>query len=128
MKTFKPVLGVLCAAIWISVSEFVRNSLLLKSLWVAHYQGLGLTFPSDPVNGAIWGLWSLIFAAVTYALAQRFSLLHTAALSWVVGFLMMWVVIGNLGVLPLGILPYAVPLSLLEAFVATVIVRRFSEK
>jgi hypothetical protein len=33
----------------------------------------------------------------------------------------MWLVCGNLGVLPFGILPHAVPLSLLEAFLAAII-------
>jgi hypothetical protein len=38
----------------------------------------------------------------------------------------MWLVIGNLGVLPWGILPMAVPLSMLEAYVASFIVFRLS--
>jgi hypothetical protein len=38
----------------------------------------------------------------------------------------MWVVIGNLGVLPIGILYFAVPLSLLEAFLAVIIIKKFS--
>jgi len=47
MKQFKNViLPVLLATIWISISEFVRNELLLKSLWTNHYKELGLTFPS----------------------------------------------------------------------------------
>jgi len=33
----------------------------------------------------------------------------------------MWVVIGNLGVLPMGLLPFAVPLSMLEVAVAALI-------
>jgi hypothetical protein len=36
----------------------------------------------------------------------------------------MWLVTWNLGVLPLSILPIAVPLSLLETFVAALICRR----
>ena len=38
----------------------------------------------------------------------------------------MWVVIGNLGVLPPGVMIYAVPLSLLEAFVAAFIVKKLT--
>jgi hypothetical protein len=38
----------------------------------------------------------------------------------------MWVVIGNLNVLPTGILLYAIPLSLLEAFVAAWIIKRLT--
>jgi hypothetical protein len=36
----------------------------------------------------------------------------------------MWVVIANLGVLPYGIMPLAIPLSLLEAYVAALIVKK----
>jgi hypothetical protein len=38
----------------------------------------------------------------------------------------MWVVIGNLGVLPNGILLFAIPLSLLESFVASYIIKKLS--
>jgi hypothetical protein len=38
----------------------------------------------------------------------------------------MWLVIGNMGMLPYGILVFAIPLSLLEAFVASWIIRTIS--
>jgi hypothetical protein len=40
----------------------------------------------------------------------------------------MWVAIGNLGVLPYGLLVYAIPLSVLESFVATLIVKSFKSR
>jgi hypothetical protein len=43
------------------------------------------------------------------------------------GFVMMWLVIGNLGVLPYGLLFIAVPLSLLEAFLAAFIIVKLSD-
>ena len=120
------VLPILAATIWISISEFVRNEFLVKSIWTSHYSGLGLTFPSEPVNGAIWGLWSMLFAIAIFIISRKFSLLHTTLLSWFVGFVMMWVVIGNLGVLPYGLLVYAIPLSMLEAYIASLIIKRLS--
>jgi hypothetical protein len=120
----KTIIPILLATIWISISEFVRNELLLKSFWVEHYQKLGLVFPSDPINGAVWGLWSLLFAISIFIISKKFSLIETTLLSWFVGFVLMWVVIGNLNVLPYGILLYAIPLSLLEAFVAALIIRK----
>lgn len=123
MKTLKKViLPVLLATIWISISEFARNEFLLKSIWTEHYQALGLVFPSEPVNGAIWGLWSLLFATAVFILSKKFTLLETTFLAWFVGFVLMWVVTGNMLVLPLQILFYAVPLSILEAFVASYII------
>lgn len=122
----KTVLPILAATIWISISEFVRNEMLVKSYWVEHYKSMGLIFPSEPINGAIWGLWSLLFATAIFIISKRFSLAQTTLLSWFVGFVLMWVVIGNLGVLPIGILYFAVPLSLLEAFIAASIIKKLS--
>jgi hypothetical protein len=126
MKIIKQIVSILLATIWISISEFVRNQLLVKSYWTEHYQDLGLTFPSEPVNGAVWGIWSLLFAITIYIIAKKATLIKTTLLSWFVGFVLMWVVIGNLGVLPYGILVYAVPLSLLEAFIAALIIKKLT--
>lgn len=122
----KSLLAILLATLWISVSEFVRNEFLLKEHWTSHYAQLGQTFPDAPINGAMWGIWSLCFAIGIYFLSRRFNLLQTVALAWFVGFLLMWLVIGNLGVLPLGILPVAIPLSLLESFVAALILHKIA--
>lgn len=120
----KSILPILLSTIWISVSEFVRNELLFKSYWVDHYNSLGLVFPSEPINGAMWGVWSLVFAVAIFIVSKKFSLLQTFLLMWVIGFVLMWIVIGNLGVLPFGILLFAVPLSLLEVFVAVLIMKK----
>jgi hypothetical protein len=118
----KTILPILLATIWISVSEFVRNELLVKSYWTEHYKNLGLVFPSEPINGALWGLWSLLFAVAIFIISKKFPLIQTTLLAWFVGFVLMWVVIGNLGVLPMGLLYVAIPLSLLEAFLAAFII------
>ncbi len=123
----KVILPVFLATLWISISEFLRNELLFKSYWIEHYQMLGLVFPSDPVNGAMWGAWSLFFAIAIYIISRRFNLLETTFLCWFVGFILMWIVIGNLAVLPFGLLYFAVPLSLLEAFLAAWIIIKLSK-
>ncbi|MBK7213668.1 MAG: hypothetical protein IPH88_10335 [Bacteroidales bacterium] len=122
----KIVLPLLLATVWISISEFIRNEFLLKSYWVDHYKGMGLEFPGKPVNGAIWGIWSLVFAASILVISKKFTLMQTTLYSWCIGFVMMWLVIGNLGVLPYGILVYAIPLSMLEAFIASWIIRKLA--
>ncbi|MFZ4548828.1 MAG: hypothetical protein ACOYN4_15375 [Bacteroidales bacterium] len=127
MKVLKHTfLPILLATIWISISEFTRNEFLLKSYWTNHYQTLGLVFPSEPINGAVWGLWSLCFAIAIFIIAKKFSLLQTTFLSWFVGFVLMWISSGNMDVLPFGILPFAIPLSFLEAFLASLIVKKIS--
>ncbi len=120
------VLAILLATLWISISEFVRNEFLVKSFWNEHYSELGLVFPSEPINGAVWGIWSFGFAIAIFIIARKFSLMQTTFLAWFVGFLLMWIVAWNLMVLPLGLLVFAVPLSLLEAFVASLIIKKLS--
>lgn len=120
----KTILPILLATVWISLSEFVRNEFIVKSYWTDHYNSLGLVFPAEPINGVLWGIWSLLFAISIFIIAKKFTLLQTTLLSWFVGFVLMWVVIGNMGVLPTGILIVAVPSSLFEAFLATFIIKK----
>jgi hypothetical protein len=122
------LLAILLGTIWISLSEFVRNEFLLKHLWSEHYSNMGLVFPAEPMNGAVWGIWSLCFAVIIAIISEKYSLLQTTMLSWLLGFVLMWLVIGNLGVLPFKTLPYAIPLSILEAFVASWIMFRIRSK
>lgn len=122
----KTILPILSATVWISISEFVRNTFLLHSNWVEHYRNSGLTFPEQNINGAVWGIWSLCFAISIFIFAKKFTLLQTTFLGWFVGFVFMWLVIGNLGVLPFSILPIAIPLSLLEAFLASFIIKKLT--
>ena len=122
----KNLIAILAATLWISISEFARNQFIVQSFWTKHYESLGLTFPAKPVNGAVWGLWSLLFAIFIFILSRKFNLFQTTLISWLAGFLMMWVVIGNMGVLPFGLLPAAIPLSLLEAFLAALIIKKLT--
>ncbi len=122
----KTILPILSATLWISVSEFLRNELLFKSYWTEHYENLGLVFPSEPLNGSVWGLWSLLFATAIFIIAKKFSLIQTTLLSWFVAFVLMWMVIWNMNVLPQGLLYFAAPLSLFETFLAAWIIRKFT--
>jgi hypothetical protein len=85
-----------------------------------------MIFPEEPLNGAVWGIWSLSLAVVIFILSSKFTLIQCTFLSWFIAFVMMWLVIGNLNVLPFGILPIAIPLSLLETWVACLIIYKLS--
>ncbi len=124
----KTVIPVFLATIWISLSEFIRNEFLFKSYWVEHYEQLGLTFPSASINGVVWGLWSMLFAAFIFIISKKFRLWSTIFISWFGGFVLMWLVTANLNVLPFQILSFALPLSLFEVVVATLIIKKLSFK
>ena len=122
----RSIIAVVLTGIWVNASEFLRNEVLLKSYWVNHYQSLGMTFPSEPKNGMIWVAWGFLFAIAIYFISRKFSLIQTTLISWFMAFVLMWIVTWNLNVLPSAILVYAVPLSLLEAFVGAYICRKLS--
>lgn len=119
-------IAILTATIWISVSEFVRNQIIFLSSWEDHYASKGLVFETMPINGAVWGIWSLLFAFILYKLLKKYTFIETLALGWIIGFVLMWLVIGNLGVLPYSILWYAVPLSIIETAGAIYLINKFN--
>jgi len=120
------IMAVILTGIWVDASEFFRNEVLLKKYWIDHYQSLGMTFPSEPKNGMIWVAWGFLFAIGIYIISKKFNLIQTTLISWFMAFVLMWVVTWNLNVLPSAILIYAVPLSLLEAFIGSYICIKMS--
>jgi hypothetical protein len=121
------VLAVALAGVWVNLCEFVRNQILFLPQWQAHYRDMGLVFPSQPVNAVLWVVWSFLLAGMAFAISRRFGLWQTTFLTWVMAFIMMWVVIWNLSVMPPGILPIAVPFSFLEVFGAVFICRKLAQ-
>ncbi len=116
------VLAIFAATLWISFSEYLRNEILLKPIWVNHFDHLGLIFPDKPINGATWGIWSFCFAIIIYFINTKFSFFQSVILSWFAGFILMWISLWNLKVFPICILIFAVPLSLIEVAVANFII------
>lgn len=121
------IFSVVAAGVWIVVSEFVRNEFLFKSYWVDHYNSIGLKFETLPLNGILWLVWSFAMAYLIFRLLQKFSFSEAVFLAWLAGFVMMWITIYNMQVLPVRILIVAVPLSLLEVLVAGVIIRKIAK-
>lgn len=122
----RTLLPVFIAALWISISEFARNEFLFKTIWIDHYRSLEMIFPADPINGAFWGVWSLFFAILIFVISRRFTQNETTLIAWFAGFGMMWIVVWNMKVLPVDIFPMVLPLSFLEAYLATYIIRKIS--
>lgn len=122
----RSILSILAAGVWISISEFLRNQFLLINTWREHYLSLGLEFPEDPINGAIWGVWSISFALLIWMIYKKNSFLSTVTMAWLAGFVLMWMVTGNMLVLPFEILYLAIPLSVVEVVIAVWIIRKIN--
>lgn len=119
----KEIISIIFAGIWISFFEFLRNELILKEIWINHYNSLGLIFETLSLNGILWLVWSFILAFLIFKLIQKFSFNETIIISWLFAFLLMWIVSFNLQVLPLNLLIFAIPLSFIEIFIATFIIK-----
>lgn len=118
----KQLIAITAAGLWIVFFEFFRNQLLFISFWENHYAELGLEFKSGPAQGLVWMTWSFTLAAVLAYLMRKFTVKETVLVGWIAGFVMMWLVTANLGVLPLKLLLFAIPLSLIEVGVAAHII------
>ncbi len=123
----KTIVPILIAGIWITISEFVRNEFLFKKYWIEHFDSLGIEFETLPINGILWMVWSFFLAYVIFKLLEKFSMKETIFLAWLPAFVMMWIAIHNLQVLPLKLLIAAVPLSLVEVAIAVVIVEKIKQ-
>ncbi len=129
MKCFKKtILPILLTGIWINISATIRWELLIKSYWVEQYENLGLVFPNELINGITWMIWGFLFATIIFVLSKKFGTIQTALLSWFAVFVMMWIVVWNINILPTGMLWVNAPLGLFEAFVGTLICKRFLKK
>jgi hypothetical protein len=124
----KILLSALLAGIWINVSEFLRNEVLFKSYWLTKYQGLDLTFPSEPINASMWVVWAFIFGLVIAYLSTKLNAIQTTIVTWIIGFVLMWVVLWNLAVLPKGLLLIAAPWSFMEVYIASIICQKVIRK
>ena len=129
MRIIKGIaLPILITGIWINISETVRWILLVESFWLEKYQDLDIPFPDETINMIVWMIWGFCHATVIFILSRRYNLFQTTVLSWFVAFVMMWLIVWNVGVLPTGMLWFNIPLSLLEAFIGAYICIRFFKK
>ena len=121
---YRYLLAVFAAGVWMNLSEFIRNELLLKNTWVNGFKDIGLSFPSEPLNGAVWVLWAFVFVAFLTLVSTKFDVISSTIISWSLGFVLLWVAVWNMGILPSGLLYWAVPWSFVEVYVAALIISR----
>lgn len=122
MKKF--LLAILAAGVWMNLNEFARNELVVKQIWIDGFAKTGLPYQSTPVTGIAWMLWAFIFIAILTWLVTKFSVLQSTLITWIVGFVLLWLGLWNLGVLPEGLLYVAAPWSFVEVYVSALICRK----
>ena len=123
----KTILPILLTGIWLNVSGTIRWIYLIEPYWLEKYNYLNLEFPAESVNNIVWMIWGFMFALVIFILSRKFNLIQTTLLSWFMVYVMMWVIVWNVGVLPSGMLWMNIPLSLIDAYVGAFICIRLSK-
>jgi hypothetical protein len=120
----KILLSTIVSGAWIGASEFLRNEVMFKHYWLGKYAALGQSFPSEPVNNVLWAAWGFLLAGGIAFLVGKMTIAETIVTAWIFAFVMMWIVLWNLNVLPVGLLPIAIPWSIAEIAGAVFIARR----
>ena len=113
---------------WINLSETIRWLFLIESYWVEYYQKLGLIFPKGPLSAIIWMIWGFLFAILLYVLSKKYNTIKTTLISWFAVFVMLWIVLWNVNILPVKILWIVVPLSFVETYIGALIYKKLSNK
>jgi hypothetical protein len=122
----KTIIPILLVGAWINISETVRWLLIIESHWIEYYKNLNLVFPNEPVNAIVWMIWGFLFGAIIFVLSKKFKPLQTALISWITIFVMLWIVLWNIDILPMSILWYNIPLSFIEAYIGVLICNKVS--
>ena len=118
------ILAVLLAGIWINISETIRWVFLVKACWIDFFESFGHVLPEKAINLVIWVIWGFSVALVIYVLSRKFSLIHTSLLTWFALFVLLWLVMWNMGIFPVAILVIVIPWSLVEVLVAAWICKK----
>lgn len=120
----KIIIPILTTGIWVNISETIRWICLIEPYWFEKYEQLGIIFPKEDINLIVWMIWGFVYATIIFILSRKFTLVQTTIYSWLVVFVMTWIVLWNIGILPTKMLWYNVPLSILETFVGALICKK----
>jgi hypothetical protein len=122
------ILGGLVAGVLINISEFVLNTIVLKSEMEAGMKALGKTVPQ---SGGTIVVWTILGFAMGIASVWLYAAIRprygagagTAARAgvavWFLGSLVCTVIMVNLGLFPFNVLP--VVWELVQAIIATIV-------
>jgi len=117
----KFILAVIVSGMWMNLSEYVCNELVLKDIWLKGYHVLGLVYPSSPINTVVWVVWIFVFAVIlTWSLVNN-GIVKSTLVCWTAGFALFWLAMWNMGILPSDVLWTAVPWSLIEVYIAALV-------
>lgn len=129
MKKFnKTIWQILVISIWINFFETLRWMLFAKPSIDLHFKAANLILPNEPINNIFWLVWGIIIAVMIFIISKKFNVLETTFIVWITVYVMHWIALWNMAVLPINILWLAVPLTFINVLVGALITKYFNNK
>jgi len=121
----KAIWKILLVSIWINIFETLRWMLFAKPEIDMHFKAANLVLPNEPINNLLWLIWGIIIAVMIFIVSKKFKVLQTTFIVWITVYVMHWIALWNMAVLPLNILWLAVPLTFINVLVGALISKYF---
>jgi hypothetical protein len=129
MTNFKKVFWqVLIVSLWVNIFETLRWILFVKPDIDIYFKSANLVLPNGPINNMLWLIWGIIIAVMIFIISKKYKVLQTTFIVWVTVYVMHWIALWNMAVLPINILLLAVPLTFINVLVGALICNRFLSK
>ncbi len=126
MKNYlKTIWQILLVSIWINIFETLRWMLFAKPEIDMHFKAANLVLPNEPINNLLWLIWGIIIAVMIFIVSKKFKVLQTTFIVWITVYVMHWIALWNMAVLPINILWLAVPLTFTNVLVGALISKYF---
>jgi hypothetical protein len=126
MKNYqKAIWQIFLVSIWINIFETLRWMLFAKPEIDMHFKAANLVLPNEPINNLLWLIWGIIIAVMIFIVSKKFKVLQTTFIVWITVYVMHWIALWNMAVLPINILWLAVPLTFINVLVGALISKYF---
>ena len=126
MKNYlKTIWQIFLVSIWINIFETLRWMLFAKPEIDMHFKAANIVLPNEPINNLLWLIWGIIIAVMIFIVSKKFKVLQTTFIVWITVYVMHWIALWNMAVLPINILWLAVPLTFINVLVGALISKYF---
>ncbi len=129
MKNYKKsIWQILIVSLWINIFETLRWLLFAKPDIDMHFRTANLVLPNEPLNNILWLIWGIIIAVMIFIISKKYKALQTTFIVWITVYVMHWIALWNMAVLPINILWLAVPLTFINVLIGVLICKYFHNK
>lgn len=126
MKNYlKTIWQIFLVSIWLNIFETLRWMLFAKPEIDMHFKAANIVLPNEPINNLLWLIWGIIIAVMVFIVSKKFKVLQTTFIVWITVYVMHWIALWNMAVLPINILWLAVPLTFINVLVGALISKYF---